>query len=134
PLVERGLLAHLSAVADDSRDPPLPEIFSSASVVVVLASKGYPDSPSTGDRITIKKPSRSSVVVFHAGTRTDPNEGLVTAGGRVLNVAATGPDVRSARRDAYSTIDESVHFAGMQYRHDIGNGETRRRRLEQIQS
>ncbi|HYY92225.1 MAG TPA: phosphoribosylamine--glycine ligase [Candidatus Dormibacteraeota bacterium] len=134
PLVGKGLLAHMSAVADDSKDPPLPEISSSASVVVVLASKGYPDNPSTGDRITIKELSRSNVVVFHAGTGTDTNRGLVTAGGRVLNIAATGPDVRTARIDAYSTIDESIHFAGMQYRHDIGSGETRRRRLEQVQS
>ncbi len=134
PLVEGGLLAHMSAVAEDSRKPALPEIARSASVVIVLASKGYPTSPSTGDRIMIKKPSRQNVVLFHAGTATAPNGQLVTAGGRVLNVAATGPDPQSARRDAYSTIGEIVHFPGMQYRHDIASGEIRRRRLEQIQN
>ena len=133
-LVERGLLTHMRAVAEDSRDPTMPEMASSASVVVVLASRGYPDNPSTGDLITVKEYPRNNVVVFHAGTGTGPSGELLTAGGRVLNVAATGPNVRSARRDAYSTIDESLHFAGMQYRHDIGSGETRRRRLEQVQS
>ncbi len=134
PLVEEGLLAHMSAVAEDSRKPALPEIARSASVVIVLASKGYPTSPSTGDRIMIKKPSRQNVVLFHAGTATAPNGQLVTAGGRVLNVVATGPDPQSARRDAYSTIEEAVHFPGMQYRNDIASGEVRRRKLEQIQN
>ncbi len=134
PLVEGGLLAHMKAVAEDSSNPPLPECSASASVVVVLASKGYPNSPSSGDRITIRELSRNNVVLFHAGTATAPNGELVTAGGRVLNVAATGHDVESARRDAYSTVDESLHFPGMQYRHDIGKREMRRRRLEQIPS
>src|SRR6266540_1108861 len=48
PLVEGGLLAHMKAVAEDSSNPPLPECSASASVVVVLASKGYPNSPSSG--------------------------------------------------------------------------------------
>ncbi|HEX4922163.1 MAG TPA: phosphoribosylglycinamide synthetase C domain-containing protein, partial [Candidatus Bathyarchaeia archaeon] len=105
---------------------------SSASVVVVLASRGYPDSPVTGDPIKIDRFNNEKVALFHAGTARDMKGELVTAGGRVLNVAATGPDVQSARKIAYSVIETTIHFTGMQYRRDIGSGEIRRRKLEQI--
>ncbi|HEX9196471.1 MAG TPA: phosphoribosylglycinamide synthetase C domain-containing protein, partial [Candidatus Bathyarchaeia archaeon] len=134
PLVKGGLLTHMREIAEDSKRPSLPKCASSASVVVVLASKGYPANPSTGDRITIRKLSQNNVVLFHAGTAIDSTGKLVTAGGRVLNIAVTGPDVESARKDAYSAIGSSVQFPGMQYRHDIGNGRLRRRKLEQIQT
>jgi len=134
PLVKGGLLTHMREIAEDSKRPSLPECASSASVVVVLASKGYPSNPSTGDRITIRKLSQDNVVLFHAGTARTSTGELVTAGGRVLNIVATGPNVESARKHAYSTIGNSVQFPGMQYRRDIGNGQLRRRKLEQIQT
>jgi phosphoribosylamine---glycine ligase len=112
----------------------MPECSSSASVVVVLASKGYPENPSTGEKITLRPLSQSNVVLFHAGTSRTSTGELVTSGGRVLNVAATGPDVESARKNAYSAVQQSVHFLGMQYRHDIGSSEIRRRKLEQVQT
>ena len=134
PLVKRGLFAHLNAVAANSERPPLPESSQSASVVVVLASKGYPENPLTGDPITLRPLSNSNIVVFHAGTGRNTNGQLVTSGGRVLNVAATGPSVESARRDAYSVIGKWVQFPGMHYRSDIGNGQIRRRQLEPIKT
>jgi len=134
PLVKRGLFAHLNAVAANSERPPLPESSRSASVVVVLASKGYPENPLTGDPITLRPLSNSNIVVFHAGTGRNTNGQLVTSGGRVLNVAATGPSVESARKDAYSVIGKSVQFPGMHYRSDIGNGQIRRRQLEPIKT
>jgi phosphoribosylamine---glycine ligase len=134
PLINAGLLAHMNGIAEDSSRPPMPKCRSSASVVVVLASKGYPSDPSLGDKITIKRSSKSNVVVFQAGTKIGPTGDLVTAGGRVLNVAATGPDVQTARKTAYSTIEESIHFPGMQFRHDIGSDQIRRRKLEQLQA
>ena len=133
-LVKGGLLTHMREIAENSKRPSLPECASSASVVVVLASKGYPTTPSTGDRITIQKVSQGNVVLFHAGTAIASTGELVTAGGRVLNIVATGPDVESARKDAYSAIGSSVQFPGMQYRRDIGSGQLRRRKLEQIQT
>ena len=133
-LVKGGLLTHMREIAENSKRPSLPECASSASVVVVLASKGYPTTPSTGDRITIRKVSQGNVVLFHAGTAIASTGELVTAGGRVLNIVATGPDVESARKDAYSAIGSSVQFPGMQYRRDIGSGQLRRRKLEQIQT
>jgi phosphoribosylamine--glycine ligase len=134
PLVKRGLFAHLKAVAANSDRPPLPESSRSASVVVVLASKGYPDNPSTGELITLRPLSNTNIVVFHAGTARNSNGQLVTSGGRVLNVAATGPSVESARKEAYSVIGKSIQFPGMHYRSDIGSGRIRRRQLEPIKT
>jgi phosphoribosylamine---glycine ligase len=132
PLVKKGLLAHMNSVAEDSSRPRLPECSSSASVVVVVASKGYPENPSTGQKITIRPLSQSNVVLFHAGTSRTLAGDLVTSGGRVLNVAATGHDVESARKSVYEAIQQSIRIPGMQYRHDIGSGEIRRRKLEQV--
>ena len=134
PLVKSGLFAHLSAVAANSDSPPLPESSKSASVVVVLASKGYPENPSAGELIALRPLANSNIVIFHAGTARNPNGQLVTAGGRVLNVTATGPSVESARKDAYSVIGNSVHFPGMHYRSDIGSSQMRRRQLEPIKT
>ena len=82
----------------------------------------------------IRKVPQNNVLLFHAGTAIASTGELMTAGGRVLDIVATGPDVESARKAAYSTIGSSVQFPGMQYRHDIGSGQLRRRKLEQIQT
>ncbi len=128
PLVKKGLSAHLRGIAENSSTPPVPECLDSACVVVVLASKGYPTNPSIGDGITIRPFSNPNVVVFYAGTARNPAGELVTAGGRVLNVVATGANVDSARKEAYSLIGSAVHFSGMHYRSDIGSPHPRRRR------
>jgi len=129
-LVERGLADHLYTVADDSEKAPSPRCTESACVVVVLTSKGYPTSQSIGDKITIQPTSTKNVQIFHAGTAASPSGELVTAGGRVLNVVATGPTVESARRETYSVIGNTVQFNGMHYRSDIGAGRTRQRNLQ----
>jgi phosphoribosylamine---glycine ligase len=90
-----------------------------ASVCVVAASGGYPESYPTGLPITGLDALDPDVRVFHAGTRRETNGSLVTAGGRVLSVVATGPDLESARRKAYANL-ERVRFEGMHYRRDIG--------------
>jgi len=88
-----------------------------ASVCVVLAAAGYPGQPRTGDVITGIKAAQEAVV-FQAGTqRTD--RGLVTAGGRVLGVTASGESLPSAIETAYTTV-RWIHFDGMQFRRDIG--------------
>ena len=86
---------------------------------VVLASEGYPQSPTKGDRIAqIPEPS-DEVVTFHAGTARDA-EGWVTAGGRVLGVTARGRSASEARNRAYETA-ETVRWRGRQMRSDIGS-------------
>jgi phosphoglycolate phosphatase-like HAD superfamily hydrolase len=65
------------------------------------------------------EPDQPDVVVYHAGTKRQ-NGKLVTAGGRVLGVTATGRDLQDAQSKAYHAI-KHIHFNGMQYRTDIGN-------------
>lgn len=90
-----------------------------AAVCVVLASAGYPEAPQDGAVIEgIERAQRiPGVVIFHAGTVWDGNA-LRVAGGRVLNVTATGNTLREARERVYTAVDE-IRFEGMQYRTDI---------------
>ncbi|MGI8412576.1 MAG: phosphoribosylamine--glycine ligase [Solirubrobacteraceae bacterium] len=88
------------------------------AVTVVQASRGYPDSPSTGDVITGLDTLPEDVQVTHAGTARSASGELVTAGGRVLSVTALGADAASARAGTYAAA-EMIDFAGRQMRHDI---------------
>ncbi|MCU1338482.1 MAG: phosphoribosylamine--glycine ligase [Bryobacterales bacterium] len=89
------------------------------SVCVVLAAAGYPGQLRTGDVITgIERcGTHGQVQVFQAGTKTGA-KGLETAGGRVLGVTASGPDLAAAAANVYAAI-EKIHFDGMHYRRDI---------------
>jgi phosphoribosylamine---glycine ligase len=88
-----------------------------AAVTVVLASRGYPETSSSGDVITGLERVPEGVEVTHAGTRSR-NGDVVTAGGRVLNVTALADDTRSAREHAYAAADV-IAFEGRQLRRDI---------------
>ncbi len=91
------------------------------SVCVVLASKGYPDTPETGQAIsgldTIKE--WGDVFVFHAATQRE-NGMLKTVGGRVLGVTALGANLEAAIARAYQAISR-IRFEGMHFRRDIGH-------------
>ncbi len=89
-----------------------------ASVCVVLASAGYPQSPQTGAPISGLDQLPAGVVAFHAGTDVH-RERWRTAGGRVLAVSATGPNLDAARGRAYAGA-AAVQFKGCHYRTDIG--------------
>ncbi|WP_426245737.1 phosphoribosylamine--glycine ligase [Nocardioides sp. LHG3406-4] len=110
----------LRAAADgDLGVVPAPTFADGAAVTVVMASAGYPESSSKGDVIvgTETLAKERDVEVIHAGTsRTDA--GLVTAGGRVLAVCATGADVADARAKAYEGV-ATISFPGAQWRRDI---------------
>jgi phosphoribosylamine--glycine ligase len=88
------------------------------AVTVVLASAGYPQSSSSGDVIGGLDDRGSDVYVTHAGTATDSEGRIVTAGGRVLSVTALGADTASARASAYAAA-ERIEFDGRQLRRDI---------------
>jgi phosphoribosylamine---glycine ligase len=90
------------------------------AVTVVLASRGYPASASSGDVITGLDAVPRDVFVTHAGTARSPSGELVTAGGRVLNVTALGRDAAAARAGAYAAAD-MIQFDGKQLRHDIAS-------------
>ncbi len=89
-----------------------------ASVVVVMASEGYPGPYPTGLPIHGLDSLDSDVLVFHAGTLCAPDGSLRTAGGRVLGVTATGPTLQAARAKAYDNVAR-IHFQGAHYRSDI---------------
>ncbi|MEI7626116.1 MAG: phosphoribosylamine--glycine ligase [Actinomycetota bacterium] len=87
------------------------------AVTVVLASRGYPVSSSSGDVISGLAEVASDVEVTHAGTAYVAGE-FVTAGGRVLNVTALGVSPSAARDGAYAGA-EMIKFNGRQLRRDI---------------
>ena len=88
-------------------------------VCVIMASKGYPESSSSGDIIKglddLK--NNKNIIVFHAGTRYEDSN-IATAGGRVLGAASCAPSFKEARNKIYTVIDK-IKFDGMQYRKDI---------------
>ena len=90
-----------------------------ASVVVVVASGGYPGAYRTGFPIEGLKEAASieGVELFHAGTARRGGQ-VVTAGGRVLAVGARGSDIAAARERAYEAVGK-IQFEGMHYRTDI---------------
>jgi phosphoribosylamine---glycine ligase len=82
----------------------------------VLASRGYPESSSSGDAIT-GLDEVEEAEVFHAATARSDG-GFATAGGRVLNVTALGATPGEARDRAYAAVDR-IDFDGRQVRRDI---------------
>jgi phosphoribosylamine---glycine ligase len=86
--------------------------------VLVLAAKGYPEAPQSGGAIRLPKGLPADTAIFHAGTRDDAGT-LRAAGGRVLNVTAWAPDLKTARDQAYAAVD-AIDFPDGFCRRDIG--------------
>jgi len=120
PRTGGDLLALLARSAAGSLAGCEIETVEPACVSVVLASRGYPDSPEVGDPISGIDDAEEleGVTVFHAGTVTRGG-GVQTSGGRVLNVTAVGRDFHTARRRAYLGVD-AIRIAGAHHRSDIG--------------
>jgi phosphoribosylamine--glycine ligase len=94
-----------------------------ASLGVVLAAEGYPDSVRKGDTIggldaAAKLSLGGNGKVFHAGTRAEGGR-ILTNGGRVLCAVGLGSTVSQAQRQAYALVDV-ISWQGMQCRRDIG--------------
>ncbi|GHE32539.1 phosphoribosylamine--glycine ligase [Streptomyces cellulosae] len=106
-----GNLAHLEPIrwSDD------------AAVTVVVASHNYPGTPRTGDPVTgldeVAAQDAPHAYVLHAGTRLE-GDTVVSAGGRVLSVTATGKDLTEARDRAYRAVSR-IRLDGSQHRTDI---------------
>ncbi len=94
-----------------------------AAVTVVVASKGYPEAPRTGDAVEGLAAAAAvpGAQVLHAGTTLDRAGSVVSSGGRVLSLVGTGPDVRTARETAYAAVAE-VRLDGGHHRTDIAAG------------
>ena len=118
PRLRSDLLALLLAATEPGGLAGVePEWDPRAAVCVVLASRGYPASSSSGDAIAGLDGLAPGVEVFHAGTAERGAE-IVTAGGRVLGVTALGEDRAAARAAAYAAAD-MIAFEGAQLRRDI---------------
>lgn len=112
----------MAAATGRLSDVPPPVFAADAAVGVVMASRGYPASSSSGDVVTgiDAADQLDQVHVIHAGTAIR-DEQLVTAGGRVLAVVGTGPDIAAARAAAYGGVAQ-IEFDGAQWRTDIAAG------------
>ncbi|MFD7227004.1 phosphoribosylamine--glycine ligase [Streptomyces sp. NPDC059881] len=112
------LLNAAQGTLDD--EPPL-NWRNEAAVTVVIASHNYPATPRTGDPIegldTVAAQDAPDAYVLHAGTRKE-GDAIVSAGGRVLSVTATGEDLVQARDRAYAAVDR-IHLDGSHHRKDI---------------
>ena len=95
------------------------------SVAVVIAAAGYPASPRAGDAINgleeLSNDEGDDLWILHAGTKRSGDK-VVSAGGRVLTVAALGDDVPAARAKAYAAV-AGVKLAGSQHRTDVAAAE-----------
>ena len=89
------------------------------SLGVVMAASPYPDTPITGDVISGLDAVPAHAKVFHAGTALDAQGRVLSAGGRVLCVAALGGSVSEAQRNAYAGVD-AIHWNHEFHRGDIG--------------
>ncbi|MGC1409787.1 MAG: phosphoribosylamine--glycine ligase [Acetobacteraceae bacterium] len=92
-----------------------------SSIAVVMAARGYPEAPEHGSEIRglDRAAALPNVQIFHAGTEADAAGHIRATGGRVLNVCATGTDIRAARDAAYAAI-RLIDWPEGFCRHDIG--------------
>ncbi len=119
PRLRSDLLALLeAATAPGGLEGARLEWAAETAVTVVLASRGYPASSSSGDVISGLDEVPDDVYVTHAGTARADSGPFVTAGGRVLSVTALGADAVDARQAAYAAAD-MIDFPGKQLRRDI---------------
>lgn len=118
--LQSDLLDVLEAAVDHRLSATAPPAWNpEPSLGVVLAAGGYPGSYRKGDVIRgLDAPHPGNVKVFHAGT-TEAGPDVVTNGGRVLCVCATGASVAQAQQHAYDAVS-TIDWNGVQYRRDIG--------------
>lgn len=121
PRMKNDIVEVFEACVDGTLDQIDLEFEDNAAVCVVLASDGYPVHYEKGYPIsgleTFKE--KEGYYVFHAGSKFDNEGRIVTNGGRVLGVTATGKDLKEARANAYEAT-EWISFENKYMRHDIG--------------
>lgn len=117
PRLKTDLYEIFNAVIDGNLDKLKIEWSDNSAVCVIMASGGYPESYKKGLPITFGDIDED-IIVFHAGTVIKDGV-MVTSGGRVLGVTATGKDIDEAREKAYKNV-EKINFEGAFYRKDIG--------------
>ena len=121
PLLKGDFLKLLHSAAKGKLDKNIVKYNGGASVCVVAASAGYPDSYKKGFEITGLESTPEDVVVFHAGTKEE-NGKVLTNGGRVLGVTSViqKNDLLKAKEKAYEALHK-IHFENIYYRKDISD-------------
>jgi len=119
PRLDGDLLEALAAAAaGDVTDVELAPATDRAAVTVVLAAGDYPAAGDSGSAIDgLAEAEAAGGLVFHCGTARR-GDGVVTSGGRILNVTGVGATIDEARDCAYAAA-EKISFPGMKYRRDI---------------
>ena len=122
PRMKNDLVDLFEACIDGTLDQIDLEFEDNAAVCVVLASAGYPEHYEKGFEIRGLEnfKDRDGYYVFHAGSKFDEQGRVVTNGGRVLGVTATGTNLKEARANAYKAA-EWIDFDNKYMRHDIGH-------------
>ena len=122
PRMKNDLVDLFEACIDGTLDQIDLEFEDNAAVCVVLASAGYPEHYEKGFEIRGLEnfKDRDGYYVFHAGSKFDEQGRVVTNGGRVLGVTATGTNLKEARANAYKAT-EWIEFDNKYMRHDIGH-------------
>lgn len=121
PRMKNDIIDVFEACIDGTLDQIDLQFEDNACVCVVLASDGYPLAYEKGFEITGMEnfKDKDGYYLFHAGSKFDENGKIVTNGGRVLGVTATGKTLKEARANAYQAT-EWVNFDNKYMRHDIG--------------
>ena len=121
PRMKNDIIDVVEACIDGTLDQIDLQFEDNAAVCVVLASDGYPLAYEKGYEITGLEAfdDKDDYYCFHAGTKFSEEGKIVTNGGRVLGITATGNDFKKARAKAYEAT-EWVQFANKYMRHDIG--------------
>ena len=122
PRMKNDIVDVFEACVDGTLDQIDLQFEDNAAVCVVLASAGYPEHYEKGKKITGLEnfKDKDGYYVFHAGSKFDAEGNILTNGGRVLGVTATGKDLKEARANAYKAT-EWIHFENKYMRHDIGH-------------
>ena len=121
PRMKNDIVDVMEACIDGTLDKIDLQFEDNAAVCVVLASRGYPVKYEKGLKISglEKFKDADGYYCFHAGTKFDSQGNIVTNGGRVLGITATGDDLKAARANAYKAAGW-VDFANKYMRTDIG--------------
>jgi len=119
PLIKSDLVPILFACAEGNISELKIETNNKFAVCVIMASGGYPGKYEKGKQILgLDRKFKDDVIIFHAGTNHIEGK-IVTDGGRILGVTATGNDLKEAIQRAYQTVGK-ITFDGAYYRKDIG--------------
>ncbi len=127
PLLKTDLIDIVEAVCNDNLSNITIENHTDKSaIIVILASGGYPGVYEKNKKITgLDKITDPDIIVFHAGTKKDLQNNLLTNGGRVLGITAVKNSLEEAYNAVYNEI-KKIHFENMHYRKDI----SKRKNLE----